>query len=54
MSDKGKEESDPRARWRALPPEPTEWVEETDRDAAAVDYGSNYDPFRDASQYGMG
>ncbi|MVU76193.1 hypothetical protein GPX89_02930 [Nocardia sp. ET3-3] len=54
MSDKGKEDPDPQARWRRLPPEPAEWVEESDREAAAVDYGSDYDPDRAAVGNGTG
>ncbi|MEC3957234.1 hypothetical protein VMT65_29665 [Nocardia sp. CDC153] len=54
MSDNGNQEPDPRARWRKLPPEPTVWIEETDREPAAVDYGTTYDPDRDVARYGMG
>ncbi|MFE3190466.1 hypothetical protein ACFXHA_15735 [Nocardia sp. NPDC059240] len=54
MTDTPNDEPDPRARWRKLPPEPTEFIEEKDTEPAAVDYGSDYDPDRDAARYGTG
>lgn len=50
----GNESPDRRARWRALPPEPTEWIEMTDREPSSVDFGSNHDPDRDIYLYGTG
>ncbi|WP_162958242.1 hypothetical protein [Nocardia yunnanensis] len=35
---------DPRARWRTLPPEPTEWIEEVDREHSAVDFAPDRKP----------
>ncbi|MGW5309852.1 hypothetical protein ACWEQ0_08240 [Nocardia thailandica] len=32
-------ENDPRAQWREMPPEPTEFVEETSRETRAADLG---------------
>ncbi|APB00881.1 hypothetical protein [Nocardia seriolae] len=54
MNDKEKAEPDPRARWRKLPPEPTEFIEETDREPAAIDYGTTYDPDAKLPWWGQG
>lgn len=35
----GTDADDPRARWRELPPEPTELVEETSLETRAADLG---------------
>ncbi|MEC3915375.1 hypothetical protein [Nocardia sp. CDC160] len=54
MSDTGNQEPDPRARWRKLPPEPVEFIEETDREPSAIDYGTNYDPDAKLPWWGAG
>ncbi len=54
MSTKGTDDPDPRARWRRLPPEPTRWIEETDRELTAVDHGPDYDPDQDVPRYAVG
>ncbi|WP_433593307.1 hypothetical protein [Nocardia sp. CA-145437] len=48
----GDEASDPRARWRKLPPEPAQWIEEVDRERSAVDFGPGHDPDGKAATYG--
>ncbi|MEV0463517.1 hypothetical protein [Nocardia tengchongensis] len=48
----GDEANDPRARWRKLPPEPTQWIEEVDREHSAVDFGPDPDPDAKATLYG--
>ncbi|GAB0103771.1 hypothetical protein JMUB6875_27450 [Nocardia sp. JMUB6875] len=48
------ESPDPRARWRTLPPEPTEWIEMKDREPSSIDFGSGHDPDRDIYLYGTG
>ncbi|APE37275.1 hypothetical protein BOX37_28835 [Nocardia mangyaensis] len=39
MTEQHEKNADPRARWRQLPPAPTELVEETAVDTSATDHG---------------
>lgn len=49
-------EPDPRARWRTLPAEPTEWIEEKATSSTAADHGiPNIDQTEDfIRKYGLG
>lgn len=49
--DKPSKTPDPRARWRQLPPEPSEWIEEKATEPSAGSYTPELDAGTEAARY---